>query len=195
MLYLLMTSAVFAQDTGESSSFDVIAPEDWGYADAAVGDMAQEWTDESGQVTWAAEEGHVITYGVVEDADEPGIFYFATKRDEGDGQSTLSLFRYNTSNYYFWRLQRIEDVVDATQYVVGYDGGYVVYAETSGSYDPGTCGEPIVSAVDGTGGALYMLPDNPDQSWSEGPTAYTAADEDVQVGRDRQAECEAGTAE
>lgn len=187
MTLLCVADTALAED---SRSFTVIDPDDWAYTVGAVDDMAQDWGS-----TWTAEEGHVVTYGVVEDADESGIFYFATTRDIGGGRAMVGIFRYNTSTYGFERLMRIDDVADATWYVVGYDNGYVVYAETSGSYDRGACGEPIVSAVDGTDGALYRLPDTYSESWSEGASMYTAQDADVQTARDRQSACETSAAQ
>lgn len=169
------------------ASFTVIAPEDWDRAESVVGDMAQSWG-----TTWTAEEGHVITYGVVEDVDEPGIFYFATKRDDATAGRQVSIFRYTSSTYGFERLYRIDNAGDAAWYVVGYDNGMVVYAETRATYDPGACGEPLVAGVDGVdGAALYQLPDNFAQSWDMGPSAYSAEQADIDEVRTRQTNCEA----
>lgn len=173
-----------AQDAG-NSNFEAMPPEDWDRAASVVADLAQDWG-----TTWAAEEGHEITFGVVEDADEPGIFYFATRRDV-DGVRQVSIFRYTASTYGFERLLRVDNAGDAAWYVVGHDSNMVVYAQTNAAYDPGVCGEPLVYGADGTdGAALYQLPDNFAESWDVGPALYTADAADVQTVRDRQTSCE-----
>lgn len=184
LLYLTLSSLAQAE-VGETRNFNVIDPASWSYTAGAIDDMAQNWG-----AGWPGEAGHEITYGVVEDADEAGIFYFATRRDNGTGGTMVSIFRYDTSTYQFARLMRIDNAGDAAWYVAGYDTGYVVYAEASGGYDRGTCGEPIIAAIDGVDGALYKLPDSFDRSWSEGASAYTTNDADTQTARDRQTTCE-----
>lgn len=178
-LVLIGSGVAVAATAG--ASFSVTDPADWAYADAAVSDMAQDWGS-----TWTAEEGHSITYGVVDDQDETGIAYFATTRDNDSGGTQLSIFRYDTGSYEFARLWRDDDAGDAKWHVVGYDNGSVVVAQTAGTYDRGACGEPMVESS----ATLYSLPDSYSESWDAGLTAYTAQQADLDEVSARQSDCE-----
>lgn len=180
---VVLLQAAWAQEETKRS-FDALSSEEWADADAAVGQLAKDWG-----TTWKAEEGHAVT-GAVENPDETGVAYFTTTRDNGEGGTQLSVFRY--SNGYFWRLWRNDDAGDTAWRVVGYDDGKVVYAETAADYASGECEELLVTGSEGNGVTLWTLPDGFDRSWDEGPTAYTPAQEDVDAARERQTQCEGG---
>lgn len=178
---LMGISLTFAATAG--TSYDVTAPDEWDRADSVVADMAKDWPGSPG---WTAEEGHEITYGVVEDADEPGTHYFATTRDNGAGGTQLSVFRYDSASYGFQRLWRDDNASDAAWHVVGYDNGKVVLSKTAGTYDRGACGEPLVA----DGATLHTVPDNFSESWDAGLTDYSAQQADLDEVRSRQSDCE-----
>lgn len=177
LLASLMGAGVAYAGTA-GTNFVVTDPADWADADTALFYIERD-LDES---------GHVIEYGIVEDAGAVGVDFFATSRDNGAGGTQTSIFRYEGG--WFWRLWRNDDAGDMAWHVVGYDNGQVIVLQTTSTFVFGACVEGLVLGTDGTDGAkLYALPDNFNESWDVGLTEYTAAQVDVDEARARQEAC------
>lgn len=191
---LSLASVVFAQDTGQgqedtgegqqetTSSFDVIPADEWEEAESAI-----QWIEGD-----LGAENYVIEGGVVEDADEAGVFYFATSSSgDVEGERSLSIFRYDGG--WFWRLWRQDNAGDRLWHVVGNDDGKVVYLDRAGGTEVQECEEGVLLGTDDTGDeSLWSVPEDnlSGDQWQESPSEYTPSDEVEQEATDRQAACE-----
>lgn len=159
------------------TNFSVVDAADWDQA-ANVETYVEQLTPDQ-----------TIEGGYVQDPTNANVIYFATSSADG----TLSIYRYDTSTYFFERLWRADATTDKEWNVVGYDNGNVIFVEVAGGYTLDACGSAMLDGVDGTDGAtLWSLPSTYAESWASGPVVYTAAEDVVTSARDEQTACRDG---
>ena len=142
-------------------NFNTIDPADWSETE-----RAERYINESqGKPVGDADLGEKITYGIVEDPAEEGVFYFATyewvgtRNADGEIEGTadrfIGVYRYESTGGNWERLYRRTEQAsqeitesDNTYFVLGYDDGLILPTAVTDSLNFATCVDAWTGEVD-----------------------------------------------